>query len=164
MTPSGPVNYLSNRRQSSANTIDELFTHQCHGPLSRFGVGCTAATNTPDLRVFLRFAPGQECTSYSCLELNAQNCGWEVRLKSIGLACVFKCAIVLRILLLTLLMLRLFASKLSSVCSRFIQRFFLTFSIIPQVIRWLVLHIHTYSFITPLHPLCHGLIVLVLLL
>ena len=114
MNPYGPVNYLSNRRQSSANAIADLFTNQCHGTLSRFGVGCTAAANTLDLRFFLRFAPGQECTSYSCLELNAQNCGWGVRLKSIGLACVFKCAIVLRISLLTLLMLRFFASKLSS--------------------------------------------------
>ena len=41
---------------------------------------------------------------------------------------------------------------------------FLTFSIIPEVIRWLVLPIHPYAFITPLHPFCHGLIVVVFLL
>ena len=109
MTPSGPVNSSSNRRRSSANAVSDLFSQQCCGTLSRFGVGCTAAVNALDSRFFLWLAPGRECTSDSCLKFNAQNCGWTVQLKSIGLACVFDCTVVLRPSLLTLLMLQFFA-------------------------------------------------------
>ena len=41
---------------------------------------------------------------------------------------------------------------------------FLTFYIIPEVIRWLVLPIHPYAFIAPLQPFCHGLIIVVFLI
>ena len=42
--------------------------------------------------------------------------------------------------------------------------FFLTFSIVLEVIRLIVLIIHTYTFIAPLLPLCHGLIVVAFLI
>ena len=41
---------------------------------------------------------------------------------------------------------------------------FLTFSIITEVIRWLILPIHPYAFVVPLHPFCHGLVFVVFLL
>ena len=123
MTPSGPVISLSNRRRSSANAVDDLFSHQCCGTLSHFGVGCAATANTFKSLFLLRFTPDRECTSDSCLKFSVRNCGWEIRLKSIGLACVFDCAIVLRLLLITLRMFQLIASKLSSACSRLIQIF-----------------------------------------
>ena len=79
------------------------------------------------LTIFLLFAPGRECTSDLCLKFNAWNWKWVVRLKLIGLAYLFDCAIVLLLSLMTLIMLRLFASKLSSACSRFIQKKFLPY-------------------------------------
>ena len=41
---------------------------------------------------------------------------------------------------------------------------FLAFSIVLEVIRWLVLPIHLYAFIAPLLRFCHGLITVVFLL
>ena len=52
MNPYGPVNPSSNRRQSWANAVSDMFFHQCCGTLSRFVVGCTAAANALDLRFF----------------------------------------------------------------------------------------------------------------
>ena len=40
---------------------------------------------------------------------------------------------------------------------------FLTFYIVPEVIRWLVIHIHPYAFIFSLLPFCCGFIVTLLL-
>ena len=42
MTPPVPVNPSNNFRQSSSNAVSDLFSHQCCGTLSQFGVGCTA--------------------------------------------------------------------------------------------------------------------------
>ena len=106
MTPSGRVNFFSNHRWSSSNAVSDLFSHQCHRTLSRFGVGCTAAANMLDSQFLLRLAPDWECTSDSRIKFSAINCGWLVWIKSIGLACVVDCAIVLRISLLTFLVLR----------------------------------------------------------
>ena len=89
MNPSGPVNSSSNRLWSSANAFADPSFHQCCGTLSRFGVVCTASANALDSRCFLWFAPGRECTSDLCLKFNARNCGWSVRIKSIGLARIF---------------------------------------------------------------------------
>ena len=57
MTPSGPVNYLSNLCRSSVNAVADLFFHQCCKTLSPFGVGCAAATNTLDLCFVIWLAP-----------------------------------------------------------------------------------------------------------
>ena len=105
MTPYVPVNSSNNSRRSSANAFDDLFSHQCRGTLSRFGVVCTASANALDSRFLLRLELYQECTSDSCLKFSAHNCGWAVRIKLIGLACVADCANALRLLLLTLLVL-----------------------------------------------------------
>ena len=123
MTPSGPVNSMINLYQSSSNAVPDLFFHQCRGRLYRFSVGCAVAANTLDLRFSLQLAPDRECTSNSCLKFSAQDCGWAVRLKLIGLACMVDCKILLQILLLALLMLQLLASKLSSASSQVIQQF-----------------------------------------
>ena len=125
MTTSGPVNSSSNCRQSSANAVADLFSHQCHGTLSCFGVGYTAAAKAIDLRFFVRLALDREYTSNSCLKFSAWNCRLAVRLTPIGLSCVVNCTIVLRVLLLTLLMLLLLATKLSSACSWLIEQFLL---------------------------------------
>ena len=122
MTPSGPGHSPSNRRQSSANTVTDMFFHQCIGTMSYFVVGCTAATNTLNSRFYLRLAPELDCTSKSCLKFSAPNCGWAVRLKLIGLACVIDCTIVLQLSLLTLLFLQWLTSKMSSTHSWLIQQ------------------------------------------
>ena len=124
MTTSVTVNCSSNCHWSSTNTVDYLFFHQCRGTISLFGIGCTAAADALDSHFLLWLAPDRECTIDLCLKLSACNCGWAVRLKSIGLASVVDCKIVLRLLLLNLLVLRLFASKLSSSCFRVIQQYF----------------------------------------
>ena len=121
MTPSEPVNYSSNRRWSSANSVADLFFYKCLGMVSCFSVGCTVAAAPLKLRFLLRLDPGRDCMSDLCLRSDTWNCGWAVQLKSRGLARSVKCTIESHILLLTLLVLQMLASKLSSACSRVLQ-------------------------------------------
>ena len=123
MTSYRLVNSSSNHRRSSANAVAGMFIHQCRVTLSRFWCWLCSCRQRARLALFLRLAPDQECMSDLCLKFSARNCGWAVWLKSILLACVIDCAIVLRLSLLTLLMLQLLASKLSYACSRLIQQF-----------------------------------------
>ena len=113
MNPYGRVNSSSNHCRSSSNAVAYLFYHQCCGTLSLFGVDCTAAANALDSRFFLQLALDWDCMSDSCLKVSARTCWLAVRLKLISLACLFDCAILLRILLLTLIVLRFLASKIS---------------------------------------------------
>ena len=105
MTPSVPVNSSSNRRWSSSNYVADLFFHQCRITLSHFWCWLYSCRQRAGLAIFLRFAPGLECTSDLCLQINARNCRWAVQLKLIGLDFCFDCTILLRLSLLTLLML-----------------------------------------------------------
>ena len=109
------------------------------------------------LALFLWLAPDQECKSDSCLKFSGHNCGWAIRLKSIGLAWVVNCTVVLRISLLNLLMFWLLASKLSSECSRLIQFFsyLLHFTWGCQVAILPYPSIRLNCFHTPLLPLSH---------
>ena len=95
--------------------------------------------------------------SDTCLKFNAQNCGWAVQFKSICLA-FFLTANLFTAFASDLAYVTIFCFK-TVVCMLLVhETIFLTFSFIPEFIRWIVLPIHLYVLIFPLIPFFHGLI------